>query len=505
MPGEKFRVLYVDDEPALLEVGKAFLERSGSISCDTALSPREAIGRLKIEQYDAIISDYQMPDVDGIEFLKFVRKRCGDIPFIIFTGKGREEVVIQALNNGADFYLQKGGDPLSQFAELEHKVKQAVGRFRAEEKLRRINRYNEIVIEVNTVAFRCREKEPFLAEVCRALTRNGDYASAWAGLCDVSGKRLVPVASWDSRGDPSSIGARNPVDIGALESPPLEKVFSGETAYTTLDSLPGLFRSHGDVQRPAAGTPVALVPLFVMGKVRGVLCLSAPRADAFSAEEMAFIGTLGFSVSTAIERMDADEVRRRAEEALADSLRQMQDLIEFLPDPTFAIDNAGRVIAWNRAMEEMTGVGKSAILGRGDHEYARAFYGEKRPMLVDLVAGGDPGAARLYPGARRVGEMVEAEVTRPSPGNGGEVYLWVRAAPLYNRNGERVGAIETVRDITRIKETEKSLLQKNEELAASLEEITAIEEELRQQMEEIARNEQLLRESEERYRAIFEN
>lgn len=505
MPGEKIRILYVDDEPALLEVGKAFLERSGGISCDTALSPEEAIGRLKREHYDAIISDYQMPGVDGIEFLKFVRKRCGDIPFIIFTGKGREEVVIQALNNGADFYLQKGGDPLSQFAELEHKVKQAVGRFRAEEKLRRINRYNEIVIEVNTAASRCREKEPFLAEVCHALTKKGDYGTAWTGVCEVSGKWLVPVASCNSHGERSPPGARTPVGIDALDSPLWRKVFAGETVYTTLDSLPGLFQSHEAVQEPVAGTSVALVPLFVMGKVRGILCLSAARTDAFSPEEQSFIGTLGFTVSTAVERMEADEVRRRAEEALADSLRQMQDLIEFLPDPTFAIDRAGRVIAWNRAMEEMTGVRKSAILGKGDHEYASAFYGVKRPMLVDLVSGGDPGAARLYPGARRIGETVEAEVTLTSPGNGREVQLWVRAAPLFNRNGERVGAIETVRDITRIKETERSLLQKNEELAASLEEITAIEEELRQQMEEIAQNEQLLRESEERYRAIFEN
>ena len=59
--------------------------------------------------YDAIISDYQIPDMDGIEFLKKVRSSGNSIPFIIFTGKGREEVVIEALNAGADFYLQKGG------------------------------------------------------------------------------------------------------------------------------------------------------------------------------------------------------------------------------------------------------------------------------------------------------------------------------------------------------------------------------------------------------------
>jgi len=70
--------------------------------------------------------------MDGIAFLKEVRKRYGDIPFILFTGRGREEVVIEAINNGVDFYLQKGGDAQAQFAELAHKIRQAVARKRAE-------------------------------------------------------------------------------------------------------------------------------------------------------------------------------------------------------------------------------------------------------------------------------------------------------------------------------------------------------------------------------------
>ncbi len=64
-----------------------------------------------------------MPDIDGIEFLKRVRAKDKAIPFILFTGRGREEIAIQAFENGADYYLQKGGDPTSQFAELTHKIK----------------------------------------------------------------------------------------------------------------------------------------------------------------------------------------------------------------------------------------------------------------------------------------------------------------------------------------------------------------------------------------------
>jgi two-component sensor histidine kinase/CheY-like chemotaxis protein len=130
-------VLYVDDEPALLEIGKLFLEKGGTFGVDTVISAPEAMAKLAENRYDAVISDYQMPDIDGIEFLKYTRKNFGDIPFILFTGKGREEVVIRAINNGADFYLQKGGDPTSQFAELGQKIRVAVEKRQAEEALRR--------------------------------------------------------------------------------------------------------------------------------------------------------------------------------------------------------------------------------------------------------------------------------------------------------------------------------------------------------------------------------
>ena len=128
-------VLYVDDEPALLDVSKQYLERSGEFSVETLESAAEAIGKLAHTSYDAIVSDYQMPVMDGIMLLKKIRSSGNTTPFIIFTGRGREEVAIEALNCGADFYIQKGGDPRSQFTELMHKIKQAVSRKKAEDGL----------------------------------------------------------------------------------------------------------------------------------------------------------------------------------------------------------------------------------------------------------------------------------------------------------------------------------------------------------------------------------
>ncbi|MDD1687480.1 PAS domain S-box protein [Methanoregula sp.] len=126
------KILYVDDDPGLLEIGKIFLESNGTLSVTTYLSASAALDHLNSASYDAIVSDFEMPRMNGIQFLKNLRERDDTTPFIIFTGRGREEVVIDALNSGADFYLQKGGAPTAQFAELEHKILHAISRKRAD-------------------------------------------------------------------------------------------------------------------------------------------------------------------------------------------------------------------------------------------------------------------------------------------------------------------------------------------------------------------------------------
>ena len=111
------RVLIVDDEPAFLEIEQEHLSMNGlaATACESA---SEAISELRSGDYDIVVSDYQMPEVDGIELLKILRKDGCDVGFILFTGKGREDVAINALNEGANYYIQKGADMQSQFALL---------------------------------------------------------------------------------------------------------------------------------------------------------------------------------------------------------------------------------------------------------------------------------------------------------------------------------------------------------------------------------------------------
>jgi PAS domain S-box-containing protein len=150
-----YSVLYVDDESSLLELAKIFLERTDSFSVTTKISAKEGLEALKNSTFDAIISDYAMPGMDGIEFLKTVRTENPNLPFLLFTGKGREEIAIEAIDNGADFYIQKGGQPKAQFAELAHKVGMAIQRRRAEQSLRESEQRYKAVVEDQT-EFICR-------------------------------------------------------------------------------------------------------------------------------------------------------------------------------------------------------------------------------------------------------------------------------------------------------------------------------------------------------------
>ena len=125
-------VLLVDDDPALLEITRIYLEKNKKMMIDTAQSAAEAQGKLKSSSYEVIVSDYDMPGMTGIEFLTALRSSGDLTPFIIFTGKGQEQVAMEAINNGADFYLIRAGDPKNEIIYLTHKINKAVEQRRAE-------------------------------------------------------------------------------------------------------------------------------------------------------------------------------------------------------------------------------------------------------------------------------------------------------------------------------------------------------------------------------------
>ncbi|MDD1761305.1 MAG: PAS domain S-box protein [Methanothrix sp.] len=150
--------------------------------------------------------------------------------------------------------------------------------------------------------------------------------------------------------------------------------------------------------------------------------------------------------------------------ALRDSEQRLSDIIDFLPDATFAVDREGAVIAWNRAIEEMTGVAKADIMGKSDHAYAIPFYGKPRPILIDLIFVDDEEMAKNYYFVSRKGDQLIAETIVPLLNGKRDVFLWGIASPLYDSSGSVMGAIESIRDISRYKKAEEDLQLTNRQL-----------------------------------------
>ncbi|HHY00804.1 MAG TPA: PAS domain S-box protein [Methanothermobacter sp.] len=144
-----------------------------------------------------------------------------------------------------------------------------------------------------------------------------------------------------------------------------------------------------------------------------------------------------------------------AEDALAESHRRMADIIDFLPDATFVIDTEGKVIAWNKAIEEMTGVASEEIMEKGNYEYAIPFYGKRRPILLDMFKESYEKVQKQYRISHRKGEILTVETDLILKGE--KRTVWAKAAPLYDPEGNWTGNIEVIRDITKMKESQNQI------------------------------------------------
>ncbi len=320
------RVLHVDDEAGLLNVAKECLEMEGSFRVDTASSVDEAAQKMKKETFDVVVCDYLMPDKDGLEFLKELRESRNEIPFIVFTGKGREEIAIAALNYGADLYLNKSGDPQTVFAELAHSIRQTVEKRRIERKLRDSEEKYRDLFEL-------------APDAIVLLNMEGVITSCNVATLDITGySRDEIVGKYFS-------------ELGFLRSndiPRYMKLLDSISA----EELPGPFEAtwnHKD------GNP--FVAEFHVGVI---------KKDGRT---------------TGIQVMARDITERiKAEEILHESEELFRSIVENSHDAIFILDDKFRIVYANDETESIVGCPKEEIVGQD----FRKFVGTENLPLVDI-------------------------------------------------------------------------------------------------------------------------
>ena len=202
---------------------------------------------------------------------------------------------------------------------------------------------------------------------------------------------------------------------------------------------------------PRRGLLFAVVITALYGALVCLLVPPAPLFDFVTLSRMAILIIVGGVVSLLSRNLSRSE-------------QQLQDIIEFLPDALFAIDREGTVIAWNRAVEEMTGKPKAEMLGRGNYAYSLAFYPDRRPMLAGLILKSESSILEKYPSVRRESRRYVSESSIPHFHGDRGAHLRFSATALLDARGNITGAIESVRDISDQVMMESALMNSGNQL-----------------------------------------
>ncbi len=448
-------VLYIDSDPVLLESGKRFLERETDIRVDCAHTALEALERLKTGSFDAIISDHVIPDIDSIHLLRIIREKFPKIPFIIFTDTAREEIVIEALNHGADDYIKKGGDPKSQFAELSHKVKRAVEFRESEQKISRLNRIDAILRRINEAVVHIHNRMQLMQEVCKIMVKEAGFVMAWAGFEDPDTHRMNRVTASGIVDDFFVKVRLSSDDVANGHGPTVTAIRKGKYCVCNdIQAYPTMEMWEEDAIRKGYRSAAAF-PLSAGKAVHGAITLYSNEKNFFTDSEIRLLNGITEDISFVLTTMEMEDTQRRVLEELETSEHQLIEIINFLPDATFAIDTQGTVIVWNKAMEKLTKVSAEKVLGLGNYEYSFHISGDRIPGLLDLVFATDTELEKYhYSAIQRSHNFIKAHM-QVSRLKGKPAALELMASLLFDKNGQLSGAIQSIYEVRELRQKDE--------------------------------------------------
>lgn len=298
---EAVRVLFVDDEEETRTAIESALEgESDRLDVATAETPRVALEILENEAVDCVLSDYRMPEMDGLEFLSRVRENWPELPFILYTGKGSEAVAGEAISTDVTAYVRKGGQPDS--THLSEQILTAVDRQRVERRAREYERTATLVRDVQADLVRARTLSEIDEAVCESFVDADPYVFAWIGDVDETKQRVTPRASAGHE-DGYLEAVEITTDDSETSQGPTGRAVETHTIQVMqkLQEEPAYEPWRTDAHERGYRSSAA-IPLVYDDSLYGVLNVYADRPDAFDTDEQALLEELGETIAHACHR-----------------------------------------------------------------------------------------------------------------------------------------------------------------------------------------------------------
>ena len=407
-------LLCVDDDPNVLEVLKNYFSQTPDFSVFCSSSPSEALSLVSQYQFDAIISDYAMPEMDGITLLKEIRAQNDPVLFIIFTGRHLAQVAIETLNNGGNYYVQKGVDVIADIQKVEKFIRSTIQNRRMSQHVPGgDSRYRSLV-----------EQQPDL--LCCFLP-DGTCTMANAAYAYFIGRKEIEIP----RTNFLAIVPKN-------EREGIQKLLSSLTA-----QYPGTYIEHHVLN--SKGEPLLFQWSYRAffndkGSITEYLAQGRDLSYVVRLDEILPHG----SFEPKVEKTQQVVSPPAAGQTAVAELANLADSIDQVQYPIFAIDRNGVVIAWNRSIADLTGIDARTIIGQGNYAYAFPIYGEPRPMLIDTILRIASGQnVESFPGITRDGDTYNGEVEHVTI-RGKPMQVWGKGTPIFDGKGQVIAAVQSL-------------------------------------------------------------
>jgi PAS domain S-box-containing protein len=348
---QKIRVLHVDDEEDFLKTTKQILEMHSPFQVETAPSVKKAIKKLEEKEFDVIVSDYQMPKTNGLEFLNQLRENGNNIPFVLFTGRGREEVAIKALNLGADYYINKTGHPETVYPQLSHYILQAVQKRTAEERLRYKVDFESVIVHISSRFVNPADFDEAINESLADMGKISGASRVYIFLLRKNGVILDNMYEWCESGvTPQIEKLKNlPVDVVPWW---MKQLYDGKTIHITDVSLmPPEAKAEKEILENQGIKSVVVLPIAVSGELVGFIGLdNVTKTGAWSSDDVALLQVASGLIGSSLERKKSEELYRTVFENTGTVMCIIED------DMTISMVN--------RRFEELSGYSRDEVEGK---------------------------------------------------------------------------------------------------------------------------------------------